>query len=135
MQEPYMADCVLHKTSARHRGVNNGVFPFAMYPFYECMPVLAIGESGLHPNNSACCCMPYMLFQVTADVGTTSPYPTIENSIQSLMVTDLSRWRPRVLPGSKSIGVAKARSKALWKFKNGWDVGHFIGSYKKRCWS
>ena len=126
-----MADCALHKTSARHRGVNNGDFSFAMYPFYECPPVLAIGESGSHSNSYCRCFMPCRLLTVMANSDTTSPYPTIEIPIQSLMVTDSSRWRPRVLPGPKSIGVAKARLKALWKFKNGWDVGHFRGGYKK----
>lgn len=111
-----MAACALHKTRARHRGVNNGDGSFDLHPFYKCPPVLAVGESGSHLNKYCRCCLPSMPLPVMADTIHSSPYPTIEIPMQSLMVGDSSRYRSRVLPLGKIVGVTAARLKALFNF-------------------
>jgi len=122
-----MVTCILHNSSARRRGANNGAFFSLLLTFCKRPPVLAIGESGSHFHISGRCCLPCRLLKGASVTVPTSPYPTIrQSSRQSLMVRDVPQNGNGSFGRRLFLRFRVARALALFDFEKWTETGNFL---------
>lgn len=128
-----MATCLLYNASARHRGVNNGVFFFLPSFIHKCLPGLADGESGIHNTGFGCCSLP-LLRLTGGELASQPPHtPQQKNSDQYPKLPEPPGLNPHVRRNKSGSFLRLLAHGFPWRKRGGYLILKRDGKWETGC--